>query len=175
MFFHAASIIFVCAPVSESIKTTQGSTAWCTSPSLPRITLGVPTVTDDCGAGKDTHLNDSKRCVCGAISNKCETALPDSCSTTTKTHAVPLSLLQLHLYMLKQISTISTTLPSFSPLYSLPQPKKSSVDNPNKDKYCLVAELQPVSENLTVNMQLSMTLMGQRMGPHFEQKHRQLQ
>jgi hypothetical protein len=38
-----------------------------------------------------------------------------------------------------------------------------------------VAELQPISKNLMVNMELSMTLMGHRMAHHFEQKRRQIQ
>jgi hypothetical protein len=87
--------------------------------------LEIPAVTDDCGAGKDTRFNDRKQCLGSAISNRCKTVLSDSCSTLTKTHAVARSLLQLHFQVLKQLSSISTTLPS------LPQP----TTNPKKKLY----------------------------------------
>jgi hypothetical protein len=50
-----------------------------------------------------------------------------------------------------------------------PQPKKKAVwKNPNEDRYCPAAELRLVSNNLVVNTEFRMTLMGQGMAPHFE-------
>jgi hypothetical protein len=61
-------------------------------------------------------------------------------------------MLQLHFYVLKQLSSSSKTLPSFPPPFPLPQPQKKTVwKTPNEDQYCLVAELRPVSDNLMVN------------------------
>jgi hypothetical protein len=82
--------------MTESMKMKQPSMAGCVTSSLPRRNLEIPTVTDDCGAGKDTRLNDRKQSLGSAISNRCKTVLPDSCSTLTKTHAVARSMLQLH-------------------------------------------------------------------------------
>ena len=129
-FFHVASIIFVLAPVNESMKTTHSSTAWCTRPSLPRRMSDVPALTDDFGAGKNTHLNDSKQCLGGGISDRYEMVLPDFCSIPTKTHAVPHSMLQIHLHVPKQLPSISTTLPTFPPPFPCPNPKISCMEKP---------------------------------------------
>jgi hypothetical protein len=134
--------------------------------------LDIPAVTYDCGAGKDTRFNDSKQCLSGATSDRYETGLPNSCWTPAKTHASVRSMPQLYFLLLKQLSSISTTLPSFPP--PQPIPKKAVWKNPNEDQYCLAAEQRPVSNSsLVVNVEFRMTLMGQGMAPHFQRKCRQ--
>ena len=63
----------------------------------------------------DTCLNDGEQCHSGAISDRCKTGVPDSHSTPTKTNAVACNLLQLRYHLLKQLSSISTTLPCSPP------------------------------------------------------------
>ena len=70
-----------------------------------------PQQSDNCGAGYDTCLNDGEQCLSRAIINRCKTGVPDSCLTPTQTHAVARNRPQLHFFLLKHLSCISTTLP----------------------------------------------------------------
>jgi hypothetical protein len=84
--------------------------------------------TYDCGAGKDAPLNDSTQGLGGAISNRYKTGLLDSCSTPTKTYGIMSSVPQLDFHLLKQLSSISTILPSSHPLPFNQPPQKSSME-----------------------------------------------
>ena len=69
-------------------------------------------VTDNCGAGWDTCLNDDEQCLSGEISDRCKTGVPNSRLTPTKSHAVACNQPQLHFCLLKHLSYISTNLPT---------------------------------------------------------------
>jgi hypothetical protein len=167
--------MFVWARVSESIKTTQGSTAWCTSPSLPRITLDVPQSLTTVVPGKIHILMIASDVSVERLATRARRLSPIPArhqQRPTLFHAACYNYIYTcwsnsHLFP----QHCQASLPSTH----RPNPKKAVWINPHKDKYFLVAELQPISKNLTVNMQLSMTLMGLRMAHHFEQKRRHLQ
>jgi len=112
------------------------------------------------------------------ISKYEETGLPHSCSTPTKTFAITCSLPKLNFHLLKQLSSISPNSPSFlHPPQSLPPhqrtPKNLYGKTQMKTDFPLAAKLWQVRDSLMGNMEFHLTLMGQRMAPHFEREHRQ--
>ena len=166
--------------VSEFTKMTQRSKAWFVSPSMPRRPLDVPAVTYDCGARNDTNLNHSKRCLGGAYHQH------------VWGNRSPQFLLDTNKDICYHVQPAATTLspteaaliyfPKFAKLPPPPLPilttpstnhKKPVWENPNEDLFSLAAELWQVRDSLVGNMEFRLTLMGQRMAPHFEREHRQ--
>jgi len=64
---------------------------------------------------------------------------------------------QFRFSKLKQLSSISTTSPSFTP------PEKLQERTQNKIRHCLAAQMQPISNGLVVKMEFCTTLEGRRM------------
>jgi hypothetical protein len=91
------------------------------------MNVGRSTVTHYCGAGKDTHHNEVKQCLGEVNSDRHKTGLPDSRSTPTNDHAVAHSLSQLDFHLLKQLSSISTTLRTPNPSH---QSKIGCIEKP---------------------------------------------
>jgi len=97
------------------------------------------------------------------------TIVLDSCSAPTKTR-------RYTLHAATTFTPAETALIYFHNFAKLPSPqhkKKSCMKNPNKEKYCLAAELRPGRDNFMVYTEFGMTLMGHRTVSHFEPKHTQ--
>ena len=76
------------------------------------------------------HKKRHKHCLGGAISDRCETVLPKSCLTPTKTHTVVQSLLQLRFHVLKQLSLLPQLCRSSSTPPPLQAPNKRCMVKP---------------------------------------------
>ena len=168
--------------VSELMKMTQRSKAWFVSPSMPRRQLDVPAVTYDCGARNDTSLNHSKRCLSGAYhqqvwGNRSPRFLLDTNKDIcyrVQPAATTLSPTEAALIYFPKFAKLPPPTPP-NPYRPINQTQKPVWKNPNEDRFSFAAELWQVRDSLVGNMEFCLTLMGQRMAPHFEWEHRQWQ
>jgi hypothetical protein len=110
-----------------------------------------------------TRLNEGEECLSGAFNHRCKTSPPSA----TRTNDAPQCCAQpaaITLGKLKQLSSISTNLSSS------PCQKNCREELKNETRYCLAAQLQPISDGLVVNMGFHTTLAGQRKAPYHEQE-----
>ena len=125
-------------------KMTERSTAWCASPSLRRQTLYPQQSLTTVVLGRIYTFNDGEQCLGRAISNRFMTGVLNSRLTSTKTHAVARKLPQLHFCLLKQLSSISTSLPCTPP--PPPTTIRKAVNNNSKCSLTLPCDRTVISQ-----------------------------